>query len=453
MENLLTGQGPGLPSASDLIGVFPVDTFAELVSPDGQVVNPSVATVRGQTPTRARPQLPSSLPGTAPDRPVTFTAPGTGGIDQYDVLAVTMDSPAAAGYTMVVAVPLGDVESTLDHLLALEATIGAAVLLGMAVLAWWIIRLGLAPLERMGATAQAIAAGDLGRRVEPASSRTEIGRLGLALNGMLSQIEAAFAERLASENRLRRFLADASHELRTPLTSIRGYAEFLRRRPAPAPRDASLARRRIEEEAVRMSGLVDDLLLLARLDQGRPLERAPVDLRTIAEDALADARASAPRRTINLEAAGGPVVIGDQMRLRQVVANLLRNAIVHTPAATPIELRLAAGGGRAVLSVADHGPGLSDEEARHIFEPFYRADPARARDRGGAGLGLSIVEAVVGAHQGEVRVTPTAGGGTTFTVDLPLAPGSGASAAALPAETEPDTSRVGPEAHGEASAG
>jgi two-component system OmpR family sensor kinase len=273
----------------------------------------------------------------------------------------------------------------------------------------------------MGGVAADIAAGDLTKRVEPATPTTEIGRLGLALNGMLSQIEAAFAERTESNTRLRRFIADASHELRTPLTSIRGYSEMLRRGAGDSPTDAELARRRIEEESVRMSTLVDDMLLIARLDQGRPLERKPVDLQAIATDAADDARAVAPQRQITLTAPGAVVVEGDDLRLRQVVGNLVRNALVHTPQQTAIEIGVSTENGTGRMSVIDHGPGLQAKEMERIFEPFYRADPSRSRDSGGAGLGLSIVSAVVSAHGGKVNVKETSGGGVTFEVDLPLA--------------------------------
>jgi two-component system OmpR family sensor kinase len=273
----------------------------------------------------------------------------------------------------------------------------------------------------MGGVAAHIAAGDLTRRVEPATPQTEIGRLGLALNGMLSQIEAAFAESAASNARLRRVIADASHELRTPLTSIRGYAEMLRRGAAESPADSESARRRIEQESIRMTGLVDDLLVLARLDQGRPLAKEEVDLRAIANDAVADARVVAPQRDISISANGPVVVTGDDTRLRQVMGNLMRNALVHTPQQTPIEVAVATDGGLGRMSVADHGPGLTEGEVSRIFEPFYRADPSRSRDSGGAGLGLSIVSAVVTAHGGRVKVRQTDGGGATFEVELPLA--------------------------------
>jgi two-component system OmpR family sensor kinase len=197
---------------------------------------------------------------------------------------------------------------------------------------------------------------------------------------------------------------------------------MLRRGASDSPADADLARRRIEEESVRMSALVDDMLLIARLDQGRPLETKPLDLQTMASDAAADARAVAPQREITLNTSGPVVVSGDDTRLRQVLGNLVRNALVHTPPRTPIEIGVASVNGTARLSVADHGPGLKPEDTERIFEPFYRADPSRSRDSGGAGLGLSIVNAVVTAHGGHVRVKETSGGGATFEVELPLVP-------------------------------
>jgi two-component system OmpR family sensor kinase len=367
----------------------------------------------GETTSDARPVLPDHLPT---DNPPPYTVAGKGGVSQYQML-VTVERD---GDLSIVAIPLTDVQDTLAQLVRNEALIGAAVLAGLVLLATLIVRLGLRPLERMGHTAEAIAAGDLSQRVSPATPRTEIGRLGLALNGMLSQIESAFAERTQSEQRLRRFIADASHELRTPLTSIRGYAELLRRGAQRSPADSELARRRIEEEAMRMGVLVDDMLLLARLDQGRPLERTPVDLQVIVHDARADASAVAPGRPVTVTAPEPVVVAGDDMRLRQVVGNLVRNALVHTPPATPIEIGLGRRNGHALLTVADHGPGLPPDVAARVFEPFYRGDAGRSRDRGGSGLGLSIVAAVVAAHQGSVKVGRTPGGGATFEVELPI---------------------------------
>ncbi len=408
-------HGPGVGGSGPPTSLQP-DTFIQHRSPDGTVQDTHVVGWRDTDLSSApQPVLPSALP-TQPK-----SVSGMRGISQYRLIYESLNVPD--GDLVVLGIPLDDVNQTLQLLLFLEAPVSFAVLLGMAVLARWIIRIGLRPLEQMGATAQAIAGGDLSRRVEPATPRTEIGRLGLALNSMLTQIESAFAEQTQSEQRLRRFVADASHELRTPLTSIRGYAELLRRGASEKPHDAALARRRIEEEAVRMSSLVDDMLLLARLDQGRPLERAPVDLTTIARDARSDAAAVAPNRTITLELEANckVVVTGDEMRLRQVVGNLVRNALVHTPSGSPIEIGVGQQNGSAILTVADHGPGLPSGDTARVFEAFYRADPSRSRDRGGSGLGLSIVAAVVAAHRGKVQALPTDGGGATFRVELPLA--------------------------------
>ncbi len=404
---------------------FPVGTVAEVIGTNGQLVNIKVVgSGFGNAPSAVTPVLPSALPNSGPDNPAPpFTVAGSDGVTQFRMT----DWPEGrfGGQFVVLAVPLNDVLSTLRGLLLSQSLISLGVVAGTALLAFLIIQLGLQPLRRMGATAGEIAAGDYSRRVAPATARTEIGRLGLALNAMLSQIEAAFEQRTASERRLRRFIADASHELRTPLTSIRGYSEMLRRGASKSPDDSELARRRIEEESVRMSTLVDDMLLIARLDQGRPLETSPVNLQSIARDAAADARAVAPKREISLQAPATVYVSGDDTRLRQVVGNLVRNALVHTPSASPIEIAVSTQNGTAQLAVVDHGPGLRPEDRERIFEPFYRADPSRSRDSGGAGLGLSIVNAVVVAHGGRVQVKETSGGGATFEVALPLASGPG----------------------------
>ena len=322
--------------------------------------------------------------------------------------------------SLIVAIPLADVDHTLHHLMLVEVIVIVTVLLAMAILAWWVVALGLRPLEDMERTAGAIAAGDLSQRVEIIDPKTEVGRLGLAMNEMLQQIETAFAARAASEARLRRFVGDASHELRTPLTSIRGYAELFRRGAADRPEDLAKAMRRIEEEADRMGVLVDDLLLLARLDQGRPLERQPVDLTMITSDAVDDARAVAPERPIDFAADGTVVVPGDQARLRQVLGNLLQNANRHTPPRTPVHVRVYRGETEAVIEVADEGPGMSAEEAGRVFERFWRSDPSRARASGGAGLGLSIVAAIAEAHGGRAELQTAPGAGATFRVVLPL---------------------------------
>ena len=409
-----SGSGPTRPTA------FPIGTVVEQLGADDSVVNIKVVASGFRPPASAiTPVLPKTLPNNGNDTPASpFTVEGSDGKTQFRMT----DWPEGrfGGQFVVLAVPLTDVQSTLAGLLGQQAKISLGVVGGTAILAFIIVTIGLRPLQRMGGVAQQIAGGDLSRRVEPTTPGTEIGRLGIALNTMLNQIESAFAERTASNTRLRRFIADASHELRTPLTSIRGYSEMLRRGASESPADSELARRRIEEEAVRMSTLVDDMLMIARLDQGRPLDMKPVDLQKIAIDAAADARVVAPLRKIELEAPTAVTVPGDDTRLRQVLGNLVRNALVHTPPQTPIEIGVAALDGHAVMSVIDHGPGLRPEELEKIFEPFYRADLSRSRDSGGAGLGLSIVNAVVLAHGGHVKVNETAGGGVTFEVELPL---------------------------------
>ena len=399
--------------------MVPPGTFGEIFDSNGSVIGQPV--VFGVTEARG-PKLPGDL--VHRDVPEYFT---TGSVDgsslQYRVYVqhgqlVTGPFSSEPG-TVVVAVPLTELGHTLGRLLWVEALVTLLVLLGLGSLSWWLVRRGLRPLEEIGTTAGAIAAGDLSQRVPDEDSRTEVGRLGLALNAMLAQIEEAFAERKASEERLRRFLADASHELRTPLTSIRGYAELFRRGADRREEDLAKSMRRIEDESARMGIMVEDLLLLARLDRDRPLQLAPVDLAELAADAVHDARAASPDREITLDA-GQPVVVqGDEARLRQVAANLLANAADHTPAGTPVTVRAAAENGNAILQVADRGPGLSAEEAERAFEPFYRADPSRDRTTGGAGLGLAIVAAIAAAHGGSVEVEPTAGGGATFRVLLP----------------------------------
>jgi signal transduction histidine kinase len=309
-----------------------------------------------------------------------------------------------------------------------------------------VVRASLRPLVEMEQTARSIAAGDLTRRVPDRDPRTEVGRLGRALNTMLAQIEAAFGARAASEasarrseeaarrseDRMRRFVADASHELRTPLTTIRGFAELYRQGATREPAELDRLMRRIEDQAARMGLLVEDLLLLARLDQQRPLERLPVDLLALAADAVSDARAVAPDRRIELvlgddgDRGDALVVLGDAERLRQVLANLVDNALTHTPAGSPVEVRVggAALDGRpgAAVEVVDHGQGLTPEQTERVFERFYRADPARSRAAGGTGLGLAIVAALVAAHDGQVRVDSLPGHGARFRVVLPLPP-------------------------------
>ncbi|MEW1931543.1 HAMP domain-containing sensor histidine kinase [Rhodococcus sp. NPDC079359] len=319
-------------------------------------------------------------------------------------------------------------QQTVSRLVVLQFYIGAAVLLALAVIAYFVVRRSLRPLREVETTAAAIAAGDLHRRVPEWSEKTEVGRLSLALNGMLSQIQRAFAATAASEeaaraseDRMRRFVADASHELRTPLTTIRGFAELYRQ---GAMSDISLLMTRIEGESARMGLLVEDLLMLARLDAQRPLDMRRVDLLTIAADAVHDAKAVSPARDISLKVLAGPgipEVSGDDARLRQVLANLVGNAVRHTPESASITVCVGTTQSSVLLEVQDTGPGLGEEEAAHVFERFYRADSSRTRESGGSGLGLSIVAALVAAHNGTVRVQSAPGQGATFRVELPRA--------------------------------
>jgi signal transduction histidine kinase len=340
--------------------------------------------------------------------------------------------PAGTGYAVATA-DLRDVARTTGRLIGVEIVVGSIVLVLVAGLGVAIVRASLRSLVNIEHTAEAIAAGDLSRRVPEVDPRTEVGGLGNALNGMLSQIEMAFraqseseATARESEERMRRFVADASHELRTPLSVIRGFAEYYRQRDDVERAELDRLISRVEDEAVRMGVLVDDLLLLARLDQQRPLARRPADLLALAADAVQDARVLDPGREITLSVRGGSafIVTGDDVRLRQIIGNLVNNALQHTPAGTPVEVVMGSGRLRdapaAVLEVVDSGPGMSPEAAERVFERFYRADPARSR--GGTGLGLSIVAGLVAAHGGTVEVETTPGAGATFRVVLPLDP-------------------------------
>jgi two-component system OmpR family sensor kinase len=344
-----------------------------------------------------------------------FTVPAASGDGTWRLVAVA----GPDGRTAVVGLSLGELEATLARVRWVQAAGTLAVLAALATVSWWMLRLGIDPLVSMARTADEIAEGELSRRIDHVDERTEAGRLGAALNAMLGRIEDAFRQREASEARVRRFAADASHELRTPLTSIQGYTELWRAGGLQSRSELADAMRRMEEEARRMGALVEDLLLLARLDQDRPLERAPVQLDVVVADSVRDARAVEPDRPLTLDAA--PLVVdGDEQRLRQVVGNLLANARVHTPAGTPVDVSLAAVDGVARLRVADHGPGMPAEVAARVFERFYRADASRSRAAGGTGLGLAIVAAVVEAHDGRVRVESEVGKGSRFEVDLPL---------------------------------
>ncbi|HTK15617.1 MAG TPA: HAMP domain-containing sensor histidine kinase [Acidimicrobiia bacterium] len=394
---------PGAGSTNNV----PVGTYAEFRDAEGNILKQSPPLGNSPPPNLAKGAI-------APGAVFSVYEP------HYRVASVPANIGHVISGTLIVAIPMRDIDDTLHHLLLIELLVAAGVLFALALLAWWVVHMGLRPLERMGETAGAIAGGDLSRRVEPADEKTEVGRLGLALNSMLGQIETAFAERTASETRLRRFVADASHELRTPLTSIRGYAELFRRGANTRPDDLAKTMRRIEEAAARMGVLVDDLLLLARLDQGRPLEHGPVDLTRLVAAAVDDVRATSPERPVTYDATGPVVVNGDEFRLRQVLANLLENARSHTPPATPIDVRVSQAGDTAIVEVRDYGPGMSAEDAARAFERFWRSDPSRTRSSGGAGLGLAIVAAITEAHGGHAEVETAPGEGATFRVFIPL---------------------------------
>jgi two-component system OmpR family sensor kinase len=353
---------------------------------------------------------------------------GPGGDSGGPATAGSPGQPLPVG--VVVAASLDDVSSTTDRLSTGFLLIGALVAAVLGVAGWFAVRAGLRPLRRIEATAAEIASGrPLSHRMPAGSPRTEAGRLSLALNGMLAQIESAFAARADSEEQMRRFVADAGHELRTPLAGIRGFAELYRMGALAAESDVTRTMTRIESEAVRLGGLVEDLLTLVRMDEQRPVQVAPMDLRTLAVDALHDTTALDPTRKVTLTGPGGPgtppgpaPVLGDEARLRQVVANLVGNAVAHTPPGSPVRIGVGTVGGHGVLEVADRGPGLSAADAARVFERFYRVDSSRSRHQGGgAGLGLSIVSALVAAHHGHVELDTAPTRGATFRIRLPSA--------------------------------
>ena len=383
------------------------------------------------------PALPADL------RAGTFTLPAAQE-DGPSYRTRVSELPGLTGGTgaLVVALPLTDTEATLRRLLAIEVLVTGGVLVAAAAGGLWLVRLGLRPLEDIEGTAAQITAGDLSHRVRNDDERTEVGRVGKALNVMLETIDVAFNQRRASEEqaraseqRMRRFVADASHELRTPVAAVRAYAELYRLGADERPEDLARLLARIEHEAERMGVLVDDLLLLARLDEGRPLERVAVDLGAIASEAVAAARAVDPGREIELGVVGSIEVMGDPVRLRQVVDNLLANVRAHTPPRSPARVVVSSSpdGDQAVLEVADRGPGIDPVDGPHLFERFYRSDPARAREPSssssseadghhphGAGLGLAIVAAIVTAHGGRAEVANREGGGAVVRVTVPL---------------------------------
>ena len=342
-----------------------------------------------------------------------FTIDGQG--DEPDVRAVVQLLPTGLG-TVVVANSLAEVDRTLQRLGFFFLILGLLALTAVGLVSRWIIAISLKPLEQVEETAEAIAGGDLSARLPAAKPDTEVGRLTTALNTMLGRIEESFEARVNSESKLRRFVADASHELRTPLTAIRGFAELHRQGAVVGAENTKELVGRIEKESIRMSTLVEDLLLLARLDQSREMAQEPVDLNALLTEAVASAKAAGPNHLIELSMPSAEVfILGDAQRVHQVVANLLANARTHTPDNSQIKVALEQGIAETVISVSDNGPGLSEDDQERIFERFFRADPSRARTSGeGSGLGLSIVDAVMQAHGGYVSVQSKLGAGATF---------------------------------------
>lgn len=348
-----------------------------------------------------------------------------GGKNQPDVRAIAQILPTGLG-SVIVASSLDEVDKTTARLSFFFFILGAIALLLIALSSRWLIVAALKPLEKVETTAEAITSGDFSARLPVIKPNTEVGRLTTVLNKMLSRIEESFSARIASENKLRRFAADASHELRTPLTAIRGFAELYRQGAITGETKTKELIGRIEKESVRMSALVEDLLLLARLDQSRELENKPVELNTIVKEATASAKAAGPAHIFEVEVPEEEIfVLGDSQRIHQVIANLLSNARTHTPGGTKIKTIIKQDSNETTVSVVDNGPGLSKIDQAKIFERFYRADPARVRTGGnvnqeGTGLGLSIVDAVMNAHGGKVSVNSEIGNGATFTLHFPI---------------------------------
>jgi two-component system, OmpR family, sensor kinase len=419
--------------------------FFEVRTPTGSVVDDQqCAAYLGSK--SYTPNLPAHITGFSAEpngeQVAYFTAPSTTeGGPEFRVRASVLQN----GDQLVLALPLNDAAGTLHQLVLIELAVTASAIVVALVLGWWLVRVGLRPLADAEQTAEEIAAGNLEHRVPGENDRTEVGRLARAMNVMLGRIEAAFAQRDAteahlreSESRMRQFVADASHELRTPIAAVSAYAELFDRGASQQEADLGRVMSGIQTETARMGDLVDDLLTLARMDEGRPLEQQRVELVELCAASVHAATAVGPGWPVQLRADHPVEVVGDPLRLRQVVDNLLANVRAHTPPGTPATVTLSEEGQQALISVADAGPGMDPDDARHVFERFYRADRSRSRAHGGAGLGLSIVAAIVAAHGGTVQATSAPSAGAVFEVRLPLAPaGDGDRGAVEAAATEP----------------
>ena len=410
LARIIRGSSAPLPTTYAFV-LLPTDgSNAIVVNPTGIDEHPLV------------PSLPLDDPRVTSGRP--FSLPSANGSLVWRAVAGNFENDTSA--TFLVAVPLSSVDHTVKRLVLVELLIGLAVLAACAAGGWYAVQRAFRPLRQIEDTASAIAAGDLTRRIPTRTAKDEVTSLSRSLNVMLAQIEQSFAQREQSEERMRQFVADASHELRTPLAAVRGYAELYRQGAVREPADVASAMSRIEGEAGRMGGLVEDLLVLARLDDQRPLQIADVDLIVLAADAAQDARAIDTGRAITVTGLEGPLspttVPGDDAKLRQLLANLLSNALNHTPPGSPVEVAVGIrrSDGLAVVEVRDHGPGVDPDKAKKVFERFFRADPSRVRGTGGGnGLGLAIAAAIVAGHDGRIGVARTPGGGATFVVQLP----------------------------------
>ncbi|WP_371480287.1 sensor histidine kinase [Kitasatospora sp. NBC_00315] len=425
------GQAPAVPGkrAAQYLAALPSQYVVQYLSADGKVQQTVRQPIADSDPAPQLSRL--DLPATDPD--TAFDLPDGRGHGTWRVLVLPLqrqstgsEFAAPSPSYLLVAVSRDDIDATVGKLRTSFLVIGGVVLLLIAALGFFAVRAGLRQLRIIEDGAARIASGELSHRMPELSPRTEVGRLSAALNGMLTQIEAAFAARAESEARMRRFVADASHELRTPLAGIRGFAELYRMGALPTPADVNRTMGRIENEAVRMGTLVEDLLVLARLDEERPLDLAPMDLRTLAADALHDLTALDPTRPVALTgpagqgAPGAAPVLGDEARLRQVVTNLVGNAVKHTPPGTAVRIGVGTARGDCLLEVADSGPGLTRDQAERVFDRFYRVDASRSRhDGGGAGLGLAIATALTHAHGGTLTLRSTPGDGAVFRMEIP----------------------------------